>query len=423
MAITAGETLSLNNLGSATGVAAGPRSLSAAKGNTTGPIAMSSFGIDSVGTLNGYTYAVEDTQETYRLSFIGSGSNFTSRIASRGENFTWSVASGTTISLTSNNGETAVFTVSNRPNTTGTLQPVSLNTLRVKFADGFNDHATNYNTNRDKPVYSVDSYDGNSTALCLTADTPVTLADGSTLEIGDLEEGMKLKGYSIDGLLPSSEMNFLDWNSDSLNVSEKEVTIQNIVFSFSEKIYNINDGTLKCTAEHPFLVKTLNGEYKFIVAHLLREGDSLIKSTEDGVIEEIITSIDIEMEASEIVTIDVEDVDTYLANGYITHNKGGDSHTDLAAPGAPTTLAYSHPSLSWSGGSSSGTTGITAYDVQIDNNSDFSSPLINETNWNDSSIQLAGGVVAAGTYYARVRNIDHGLKSTWKVSTAFSVVV
>ena len=421
MAITAGETLSLNALGSATGQAT--KSLSAAKGNTTGPISLSSFGIDEVGLITGYLYAVENTDEAYTLEFVGAGANF-SRISSRAENFTWSVLSGTTISLTTNNGASAVFTVSDRPNTGGVLQPVSGNTIRVVFNDGFNDHAYNYNNGITKTVYSVDSYDGNSTALCLTADTPVTLADGSTLEIGDVEEGMKLKGYSIDGLLPSSEMNFLDWNSDSLNVTEKEVTVENVVFSFSEKIYNINEGTLKCTAEHPFLIKTLNDEYKFVVAHLLREGDSLIKSTDSGVIEELISSIEIEMEASEIVTIDVEDVDTYLANGYITHNKdAGDTHTDLGSPGAPTTLAYSHPSLSWSGGSSSGTTGITAYDVQVDNNSNFSSPLIDETNWNATSIQLAGGVVPAGTYYARVRNIDHGLKSDWKTSTAFSVVV
>ena len=418
---------SLYNLGQATGQAATNVSLGTIEGSPTAGeniYLAQDYKIDSVGSITGYTYAVENTNETYTLGFTGAGSDF-SKISSRSANFTWSVPAGSTISLNSNNGSSAVFSVSNRTNapTQTILQNVSSNTIRVVFADGFNLDATGYNTNKDKTVYSVDSYDGNSTALCLTADTPVTLADGSILEIGDIEEGMKLKGYSIDGLLPSSEMNFLDWNSETLDVSEIEVTVQNIVYSFSEKIYNINNGTLKCTAEHPFLVKTLNDEYKFVVAHLLREGDSLIKSTENGVIEELISSINIEMEASEIVTIDVEDVDTYLANGYITHNKGGNSHTDLGVPGAPTTLSYTHPTLSWSGGSSSGTTGITAYDVQIDNNSDFSSPVINKSEWNTNSIQLAGGGIPAGTYYARVRNIDHGLKSAWKTSTAFSVVI
>ena len=240
---------SLYNLGQATGQAATNVSLGTIEGSPTAGeniYLAQDYKIDSVGSITGYTYAVENTNETYTLGFTGAGSDF-SKISSRSANFTWSVPAGSTISLDSNNGSSAVFSVSNRTNapTQTILQNVSSNTIRVVFADGFNLDATGYNTNKDKTVYSVDSYDGNSTALCLTADTPVTLADGSILEIGDIEEGMKLKGYSIDGLLPSSEMNFLDWNSETLDVSEIEVTVQNIVYSFSEKIYNINNGTLK----------------------------------------------------------------------------------------------------------------------------------------------------------------------------------
>ena len=68
MAITAGDTLSLNALGSATGQAT--KSLSAAKGDTNGPISMTSFGIDGVDSLSGYTYAVENTNETYTLGLL-----------------------------------------------------------------------------------------------------------------------------------------------------------------------------------------------------------------------------------------------------------------------------------------------------------------------------------------------------------------
>jgi hypothetical protein len=98
-----------------------------------------------------------------------------------------------------------------------TLQGIETHTLRVVFNDGFNDQATNYNTNRDKTVYSVDSYDGNSTALCLTIDSPVTLADGTTIEAGELSEGDKLKGFSIGGLGTDSDATFLDWSSSELS--------------------------------------------------------------------------------------------------------------------------------------------------------------------------------------------------------------
>ena len=418
MAITAGETLSLNSLGSATGQIT--KSLSAAKGNTTGPISMASFGIDAVGSLSGYTYAVEGTTEAYSLGFTGAGSNF-SRISSRGANFTWSVASGTTIALTTNNGSSAVFTVSDRPNPTGVLQNISANTLRVVFADGFNDHATNYNVARDKVMYSVDSYDGNSADLCLKSDTLVTLSDGTQIEIGDVEEGMKLKGYNLNGMKPSSEMHMLSWNSTSLNPEEVEVEVVNLVFSFAEKAYNINSGEIIATSEHPLVVKNTEGIYQFKLIRAIEIGDSLVKA--DGTLV-LVESIEMEQGTIEIVSLDVNGPDTYLANGYITHNKDeGNTHTDLGAPGVPTSLAYTAvngqtKNVSWVAGTSSGTTGITAYDLQIDNNSDFSSPALNYTEYSTTSLNIVA--LATGTYYLRVRCIDHGLKSSWAQIGPFS---
>ena len=136
-----------------------------------------------------------------------------------------------------------------------------------------------------------------------------------------------------------------------------------------------------------------------------------VKSNEEVSIE----NIEIIDEDIEIVSIDVTNTDTYLANGFITHNKGGNSHTDFDGPTAPTSVSYSHPSLSWSGGTADTDSagGITGYDVQVDNNSDFSSPVIDETNWDATSIQLSG-VLSPGTYYARVRNIQSGLRSAYQ---------
>ena len=79
-----------------------------------------------------------------------------------------------------------------------------------------------------------------------------------------------------------------------------------------------------------------------------------------------VESIEQVKENVEIVSINVEDVDTYLVNGYITHNKGGNSHTDESAPSAPTDLAWdnSQRTLSWSG---DGTNNV--FDVQVDDTS------------------------------------------------------
>jgi hypothetical protein len=413
--LTSGNTLSLNGLASATGQSA--KSLSAAKGNTTGPIAMSSFAIDSVGSISGYTYAVEGTSEIYTLGFNGAGSNF-GRISGRSANFTWSVPVGGTISLTTNNGSSATFTVADMnpqaPGAQTTLAGIVTHTIRSVFADGFNDHATNYNANRDKTVYSVDSYDGNSTALCLTIDSPVMLSDGTIVEAGDLNEGDTLKGFSIGGLGTDSDSTFLDWSTTELSKTEKDVTIVGLTYSFASRYYNINGGEVTATSEHPMLVKDLvSGDYLFKEMFNLVIGDKLIKG--DGT-EVDITDIDTIEKTTEIVSIDVEDEDTYMVNGYITHNKGGDSHTDLASPGAPTSLAYSSPFVSWIAPSSVGTTGSTAYDIDIDNNSDFSSPTYSYTEWSDSNIEV-NTILSAGTWYIRVRAIDQGLKGTYATLT------
>lgn len=413
--LTSGNTLSLNGLASATGQST--KSLSAAKGNTTGPISLSSFAIDSVGSITGYTYAVEGTSEVYTLGFNGAGSNF-SRISSRSGNFTWSVPAGSYISLTTNSGASATFTVGTmNPQGGGSqtsLMGIQTHTIRSVFADGFNDHATGYNSNKDKTVYSVDSYDGNSTALCLTIDSPVLLSDGTIVEAGDLNEGDTLKGFSIGGLGTDSDSTFLDWSTSELSKTEKDVTIVGLTYSFASRYYNINDGEVTATSEHPMLVKdSVSGEYSFKEMFNLVVGDKLIKG--DGTEVDII-SIDVIEKTTEIVSIDVEEDDTYMVNGYITHNKGGNSHTDLASPGAPTSLSYSSPFVSWTAPSSVGTTGITAYDVQIDNNSDFSSLTYDYTEWSSTSVEV-NTLLSAGTWYIRVRAIDQGLKGTWATLT------
>jgi hypothetical protein len=418
--LTSGQTKSLNNLASATGQAT--KSMSAAKGNSTGPIAMSSFAIDSVDSVTGYTYAVESTTETYTLGFTGAGSNF-SRISGRAANFTWSVAAGSYITLGTNSGTTATFTISNMnpqsPSAQTSLLTAQSNTIRAVFADGYNTHATGYNSNKDKTVYSVDSYDGNSTALCLTIDSPIVLSDGSIVEAGDLVEGDKLKGYSLSGLTLDSDNNFFNWSSSELGQELKEVEVKGIVYSFSSKYYDINNGGVTATSEHPLLVKdSEDGKYRFKEIFRITTDDKLV--TEEGgvLVEKDITSIELINRTSEIVSIDVEDVDTYLVNGYVTHNKGGNTFADLAAPGAPTSVAYASPFVSWVAPASVGTGGITAYDVQISTGNTFVSNTVDNTEWSEANIEV-NTLLTAGTWYVRVRAIDQGLKGTWSSAVSF----
>jgi hypothetical protein len=429
MALTSGNTLSLYNLGQATGQGTTNISIGTIEGSPTvgENISISSFALGgsgatagSVGSISGFTYAVENTSETYTLGFTDAGTRF-STISSRGANFTWSVPVGSKISLSSNNGASAVFAVGDMTNapTQTVLQSILTHTIRAVFADGFNDHAANYNTNRDKTVYSVDSYDGNSTALCLTIDSPVTLADGTIVEAGDLNEGDTLKGFSLGGLSVDSDGTFLEWSTNSLSTTPKDVTIVNLTYSFASRYYDVNNGEVTATAEHPMLVKdSASGDYLFKEMFNLVVGDKLVKGDNTEV---DITSIEIVEKTTEIVSIDVESEDTYMVNGYITHNKGGNSHTDLSAPGAPTNVTYTDPNISWTAPASTGTGGITAYEWQIGTTNTFTTITNTADEWSTNIVEVFS-LILAGTFWFRVRAIDQGLKGAWSTPLEFTVV-
>ena len=109
------------------------------------------------------------------------------------------------------------------------------------------------------------------------------------------------------------------------------------------------------------LVKDVNdGLYKFKQLLSIEVGDKLIKSVGTSLVEVDVTSITLEGEDVEIVALDVEVQDTYLVNGYLTHNKGTDSFTDLTIVPSSIAIDGSYANISWVAPSSVGTTGITA---------------------------------------------------------------
>ena len=430
--LSSGDTLSLNNLATATDQST--KSMGTIAGSVSTPISMSAFAIDKVEDISGFTYVVESTSEDYVLNFSGSGNSHNGRFVKIRElkrNYDWSVSGGSYFSSASYSqagaGSGSITLSAGDMSNSGALIGATSHTLSVTFADGFNDHATNYNTARNKTIYSVDSYDGNAASLCLVSDSPIEKADGTVVEVGDLSEGDVLKGYALAGLPEDSDANFYDWSSDTIGETSKNVTVVNVTYSFSNKIYNINSGAVKGTGEHPMLIKdATDGLYRFKQLMLIEVGDKLVKEEGGSLVDVDVTSITLENSDVEIVSLDVEAQDTYLVNGYLTHNKGSDSHTDLAAPGAPTSITYNYiaDTLSWTAPSSVGTTGITAYDWTVSKNSDYSSPIVEKTEWSATSIPLSatGITVDTDTHYFRVRAIDQGLAGTYGTTT-FSVPV
>ena len=423
--LSSGDTLSLKQLGTAirTTATGSGVSLNTLNDSAGTEVKLSNFAGDSIDGISGFTYVVENTSETYRLNFSGTGSHFSSKIADQPDNFKWSVPAGSKLSVSSNSGETAVFAASEMTNaeTQTELQTVATHTVRVVFDDTFNGHMSNFGSNRDKTVYTVDSYDNNASALCLTADSPITKWDGSIVEVGDLEEGDELVGYNPNNLNLDSDEDFFEWNARDVLGEFEKVKVKDIIYSFASSYYNINDGEITATSEHPMLVwDKADSIYRFKEMFRLQVGDRLIKAAggiRDGLVEVNVDKIEIVKESVEIVSINVEEVDTYLVNGYVTHNKGGNSHTDVSAPSAVTGLAYNSPTLSWTAYS-----GATAYDFQVSSASNFSSFEANETEWNQNSAEVMQGysLVVGNTYYARVRAIKSGLAGAWSSTLTFT---
>lgn len=429
--LSSGDTLSLNNLNTATGgTNASEASIGTIYNGTPSAgdnISFSSFAIDSVGSISGYTYGVEETNEDYTLGFGGAGTNHGNTIATTAGNFTWLVNSGTTITIGGSEHKTATITFSERGDNASqtAINTVSANTLRVVYQEDYNDHVPSVSSgvSRDKTVYAVDSYDGNSSALCLTADSPIELADGEIVEAGDLEEGDILKGVNLNGLSEAPDGNFLRWDSETLGNESVDVNVINLTYSFASRYYDVNEGEITATAEHPMCVKdSESGLFKFKEIHQLVSGDKLIKG--DGTEVEV-TSVEAIEKTVEIVSIDVDGPDTYLANGYITHNKGGNTFSDFSGPSAPTGLQYvdaiggGNSKLTWVAPTATGTEGITEYELEVADNSSFGVPdTTHSGTYSTTELNVSG--LSTGTWYARVRAKEMGVWGSYSSGVEFS---
>ena len=301
---------------------------------------MSDFSISSVDSVTGFQYLWEQTTETYTLGVSNAGSLFASKIGNRSQNFNWSINTGGSVS--SNNGTSAGIAASAISNAnTGTgddsdFFPAGTNNISATVtgkmtedgqSDGFNDHATNYNTARTKNIIIIDAY--GSSPSCLLIGTPIEMADGTTKLVEDLEIGDVVLSMNMPGQIDEDEE---DWRSSRF-VDEKTeaftqhtASVQDINFDFAYNYWNINDGDELITGEHEMLYKPI-GENTWmwqltpnmkVGAHLMDKNGNEVEITS---LENVIEND----EGFEVVQIDVEPLDVYFGRTFLVHNKGSDT--------------------------------------------------------------------------------------------------
>ena len=301
-------------------------------------VKFSDFSISSVDGLTGFTYLWEQTSEDYLCSFSGKTSErFDIKIAKVPGNFTWGInASGATITNNGATGSVAAAAISNANTGTGDdsdFFPAGTNnlnrTLSVTFkedgqSDGYNDHATNYNSARTKAIVIIDSY-GGSNPSCLLEGTPIEMADGTTKKVEDIQVGDWILSMNMPGQLDEDEENwrkckFPDEKTETF--TQHSASVQDINYDFVTNYWNINNGEEKITGDHEMLYKPV-GENTWmwnLAPNFLVGGHLMDKNGNEVLITQIENVKD--EDGFEVVQLDVEPLDVYFGKTFLVHNKG-----------------------------------------------------------------------------------------------------
>ena len=308
--------------------AASMSQMSGSVATSPAPVKMSDFSISAVDEgLGGFTYLFEQTAENYQVEFSDSGSLFNQRIASRTENLSWSFDG--TLDVTIGSADyIAQVTAGTITNTDAAIAGTfnQSGSLKAKFAEdgqsnGFNDHATRYNTSVSKSIEIVDTYGG--VPSCLLFGSMVSKSDGTTTKVEDLSIGDEILTVSLPGSTDESSGN---WENDKFNTTSSftphSASVQRVLYEFSNSYYNINNGQELITGEHHILHRQSgSNEWGWKTAPTFQVGDYLMDKNGNEV---AISSIDLSVnpDGYEVVQLDVEPDDFYIGQTFLVHNKG-----------------------------------------------------------------------------------------------------
>ena len=151
---------------------------------------------------------------------------------------------------------------------------------------------------------------------CLVSDTIITLSDGSTKLIQDIQVNDVLKSIDVSGM-PQPANEWYSWSSDTLNYVDSTSTVISVKIYEFDSVVNINNGRLIATDSHNHVVKQ-DGVWYIRTTSELNVGNILldINNTEFE-----ITSLVIITEPTTVYDVNVNNSNLYFANNVLTHNK------------------------------------------------------------------------------------------------------
>jgi hypothetical protein len=151
---------------------------------------------------------------------------------------------------------------------------------------------------------------------CLVADTIITLEDGTTKLIQDIQFNDVLKSLDVAGM-PQQSNEWHSWSSDTLNYTDSTSTVINFTSYDAESVTSINNGRLIATDSHNHVVNQ-EGIWYIRTTSELNVGNMLLDMDNS---EFEITSLVKINELTTVYSIDVNNSNLYFANNVLTHNK------------------------------------------------------------------------------------------------------
>lgn len=155
---------------------------------------------------------------------------------------------------------------------------------------------------------------------CHLAGDLLTLANGETKRVEDIVLGDTLLSLAINGL-SDIETIYKEFNVSAADYSDEytSAVVNDIYVDTYSSYYDINNGELQLTLEHPVLVKTPDDRVVFKVIKNVLVGDSMLNQNNEWVL--VNSNVLVQTEAPfTTYAFNVENKDVYFASGILVHN-------------------------------------------------------------------------------------------------------
>jgi len=157
---------------------------------------------------------------------------------------------------------------------------------------------------------------GGSGGGCIVYDVAMPLHDGTIKLAEDIVVGDRLPTRHFKDMPMGENKEWLDWSTEVGTDTTPEVVTVTAVRESTYHEYFIVNRTLKITRQHEILVGK-EGVWQWLDVRDIEVGDYLLDAQGNAKVVESIAQVD---ETISVFDFDVEEIDTYIAGGYLVHN-------------------------------------------------------------------------------------------------------